>query len=326
MKDERRRLLAKVAYLYFVEGKSQTEISEDLGIYRTTISRMVTQAKEEGIVNIEIKEYDVGIFALEEYVQSKFGMKRVEIVSNEYYETQESLMDDIAKRAATLIRNTIREKDIVGISWGTSLSKMVEKIEPRYVKNVSFCPLAGGPSHINARYHVNTLVYEMARIFHGKSTFINAMVVQETEQLAFGILKSKYFEELLMLWNALDVAIVGIGGELDHNTSQWRDLLTEDDYSILEREGAIGELCCRFFNSGGEIVHTQLQERIIGITLEQLASVPKSIAVAQGENKAQAILAILKKGYVNHLVTDRKTILKVLELDEDEEGKRFLNN
>lgn len=326
MKDERRRLLAKVAYLYFVEGKSQTEISEDLGIYRTTISRMVTQAREEGIVNIEIKEYDVGIFALEEYVQSKFDLRRVEIVSNRHDETQESLMDDIAKRAATLIRNTIREKDSVGISWGSSLRKVVENIEPRYVKNVSFCPLAGGPSHINARYHVNTLVYEMARIFKGKSTFINAMVVQETEQLASGILRSKYFEELLMLWNSLDLAIVGIGGELDQTISQWRDLLTEDDYSILVREGAVGELCCRFFNSEGETVHTQLQKRIIGITLEQLANVPKSIAVAQGENKAQAILAILKKGYVNHLVTDRKTILKVLELDKDEEGNRFLVN
>nr|WP_321292431.1 sugar-binding transcriptional regulator [uncultured Trichococcus sp.] len=323
MRDERRRLLAKVAYLYFVVGKSQTEIAEDLDIYRTTISRMVTQARDEGIVNIEINEYDVGIFALEEYVQSKFGLRKVEIVSNEYDETQESLMDDLAKRAAAMVRNSIREKDIVGISWGSSLSKMVDKIEPRNVKNVSFCPLAGGPSHINARYHVNTLVYEMARIFHGKSTFINAMVVQETEQLAFGILGSKYFKELLMLWNALDLAIVGIGGELDHNTSQWRDLLNEDDYSILEREGAIGELCCRFFDSEGEIVHTQLQKRIIGITLEQLARVPTSIAIAQGENKAQAILAILRKGYVNHLVTDRKTILKVLELDKDEEGKRF---
>ncbi|WP_319468146.1 sugar-binding transcriptional regulator [uncultured Trichococcus sp.] len=325
MKGERRRLLAKVAYLYFVVGKSQTEIAEDLGIYRTTISRMVTQARDEGIVNIEINEYDVGIFALEEYVQSKFGVRKVEIVSNEYYETQESLMDEIAKRAAAMVRNSIREKDIVGISWGSSLSKMVDKIEPRNVKNVSFCPLAGGPSHINARYHVNTLVYEMSRIFHGKSTYINAMVVQGTEQLAFGILGSKYFEELLMLWNALDLAIVGIGGELDHNTSQWRDLLTEDDYSILEREGAIGELCCRFFDSEGEIVHRQLQKRIIGITLEQLACVPTSIAIAQGENKAQAILAILRKGYVNHLVTDRKTILKVLELDKDEEGNRFFD-
>lgn len=325
LKNERRRLLAKVAYLHFVEGKSQTEIAKDLDIYRTTISRMITRAKSEGIVKIEINNFDSSIFALEEYVQLKYGMKRIEIVSNEACETSEELTKAVAKRAAELIRHTIREKDVVGISWGSTLSEVVENIEPRKVKDVSFCPLAGAPSQMNTKYHVNTLVYEMTRIFQGEKTFINDMVVQEEKQQAFGILNSKYFEELLRLWENLDLVIVGIGGELALGTSQWRDLLTENDYSVLDEAGAIGELCCRFFDREGELVHEQLQKRLIAITPEQFSKVPKSIAVGQGENKAQAILAILKKGYINHLVTDKKTIQKVLELDQDATANSFFD-
>lgn len=317
MNDERKRMLAKVAYLYFVEGKSQTEISDSLNIYRTTISRMITKAKEEGIVKISIKNYDVEVFELENYIQSKYGLNRVEIVDNQMICTAEELSEAISVRAANLIKQLIKEKDIIGVSWGSTLSKMIEKMEVKSVKDISICPLAGGPSHINTKYHVNTLVYEMSRVLHGQSTFINSMVVQETEQITYGVVQSRYFQELLMLWNALDLAIIGIGGDLSYNTSQWRDLLSPTDYRILEKEQAVGEVCCRFFNESGEPVHMKLQNRIVGLTLEQLRRVPKSVAVAYGDYKVHAILSVLKKKYINHLVTDKKTILLLLELDND---------
>lgn len=324
MNEERRRLLAKVAYLYFVEGKSQTEISVELDIYRTTISRMISKAKEEGIVNIEIVDYNDEIFALEDYVQSKYGLKRIEIIDNQGLETDKQLSDAISKRAASLVRHVIKEKDIVGLSWGSTLSEMVEKLEVKTLKNVSFCPLAGGPSHINTKYHVNTLVYEMSRVLHGQTTFINSTVVQETEQVAFGVLRSKYFQELLMLWSEIDVAIVGIGGDLAYNTSQWRDLLTPADYDQLRKEAAVGEVCCRFFNEEGKPVHNQLQKRIIGFTLDQLGKVPKSIAIAYGDHKAQAILATIKKNYINHLVTDKRTVLKMLQFEGDDSFEKTI--
>ena len=74
MKKEKKKLLAKIAYLYYVENKNQTEISNILGIYRTTISRMLTQARKEGIVKIEIMDFDSEIFALEEYFRKKYQL------------------------------------------------------------------------------------------------------------------------------------------------------------------------------------------------------------------------------------------------------------
>ncbi|WP_440897722.1 sugar-binding transcriptional regulator [Amphibacillus sp. Q70] len=323
MKKDRRKILAKVAYLYFIKGKNQSEIAKDLNIYRTTISRMITKAKDEGIVKVEIKDFDSDLFNLEEYIQSKYGFDHVEIVPNQFEETKENLAHSIADAAAAIVRSSISENDIVGISWGATLSQMIEKIEPRHVKEVTFCPLAGGPSHINARYHVNTLVYEMARTFHGEGSFINATAIQENEELAVGITESKYFNELRTMWSELDLAIVGVGGDLDHTNSQWRDLLTKRDYKILNKEAAVGEVCCRFFDAQGNFTHEELQRRTIGLSLDQLSKVSKSIAIAQGENKARAILAILKKRYVNHLITDRKTILKVLEYDNDDYLKKY---
>ena len=72
MKDERKKLLAKLAYLYYVEDKSQSQIAAETGIYRTTVSRMLAEAKKEGVVKIEIENFDTRLFHLENYIKQKY--------------------------------------------------------------------------------------------------------------------------------------------------------------------------------------------------------------------------------------------------------------
>jgi DNA-binding transcriptional regulator LsrR (DeoR family) len=322
MNEKRKKLLAKVAYLYYIENQTQAEISKALGIYRTTISRMLATAKKEGIVKIDISGFDSNVFALEEYFRKKYALQQVEIAVSHSTATEIHKDEALAQTAASFIRNIIADNQVVGISWGATLSRMIEKLENRHVENTVFCPLAGGPSHINSKYHVNTLVYEMARKFHGKSAFVNATVVQESERLAQGILRSKYFQDILAYWDRLDVAIVGVGGSLDESSnSQWRDLLTAEDYQVLAQNKAVGECSCRFFDQTGQLVHNELQKRTIGIPLEKIGELPKSVAIARGKSKAQAILAMLRKKYINCLVSDRETIIAILRLDQDDSFK-----
>ncbi len=311
-----KKLLAKIAYLYYVEGKSQSEISKELKIYRTTISRLLKSAKDEGIVKIEINEFDTELFRLENYVKEKYGLKSVEIISvND--ENKRGLNKQIAKCAANTIRELLNNNSKVGISWGKTLSDVVEEIVPKVMKNIHFYPLAGGPSRINAHYHVNTLVYEMARKFQGDCSFVNAIVVQESEELASGIVNSKYFEEIRNSWENLDLAIVGIGGKVEESNKQWLDMLTKDDFRKIEESQIVGEICCRLLTSKSRDNITGLDNRTISISLESLKKIKDSVAVAYGINKATAILEVLKNRYINRLITDYATIIKVLEDDND---------
>ncbi|EOH86152.1 sugar-binding transcriptional regulator [Enterococcus villorum] len=288
-----------------------------MGIYRTTISRMLTQAKKEGIVKIDIVGYDSEIFALEEYFKEKYELHQVDITPSDSGDSENEKNEALAQSAATFVRNIILSNQVIGISWGSTLSKMIEKLEDRYVENTFFCPLAGGPSHINSKYHVNTLVYEMAKKFNGKSSFLNATVIQKNEKLAQSIFQSKEFKDTIDSWERLDVAVVGIGGDLDEGGSQWRDLLTTKDYQILKKEGAVGECCCRFLDKNGMLISHELQSRTIGLPLEKMAKIPHSIAIARGNQKVQALLAMIRKKYINGIVSDRETIVNILHLDND---------
>lgn len=317
MNQDRNKLLSKIAYLYYIENLNQAQIAESLGIYRTTISRMLTEARNEGIVKIEIENFDTSLFKLESYVKEKYGLEGLEIVSNEFDDTPEILSDRISQIAAGVLRNLITDNMKVGFSWGKSLSNLVDSINTKSVRNAHFYPLAGGPSHIHAKYHVNTLIYEMSRKFHGECTFMNATIIQENKLLADGILHSRYFEDLKNSWKELDVAVVGIGDFSGKGKHQWLDMLTEKDFTNLHQSGAVGEICCRFFDQEGSAVCPDLQERTIAISLEDLKKIPNSLAVAYGDVKVPAILSVLRAGLVSHLVTDKKTIIEALALDGD---------
>lgn len=315
--DEKKKLLAKIAYMYYVEEMKQSEISKELGIYRTSVSRMLTQAKKENIVEIKINNFDSEIYELEAKMKQKYGLKQIEIVPTDETDSIYEKEEKLSKTAANFIRKQIENNSIVGLSWGTSVGNAVNKIEKKQLENTTFLPIVGGPSHINSKYHVNTLVYELAKKFQGESIFVNASVIQESKILADGILNSNYFEELKSYWKRLDTVIVGIGGPLNYKKSRWRDLLTEEDLNDLKLREAIGDCCCCFFDQEGKISKGKLYDRRIGLSLEELPAIPCSIGIARGKVKARSILAVLKKGYINTLMTDQETILELLRIDKE---------
>ncbi|HFU4026071.1 TPA: sugar-binding transcriptional regulator [Streptococcus suis] len=323
MKQDRRKQLAKIAYLYYIEGKNQAEIAAETGIYRTTVSRMLAKAKSEGIVKIEIENFDKRLYQLEKYIKDKYHLKGIEIVENNIEEDATELEYRITQAAADLFMSLIDDHMKVGFSWGRTLSMLVEKIGHHKMKDIHFYPIVGGPSHIHARYHVNTLIYDLANKLKGECSFVNATIIQENVQLTKGIMSSKYFQDLKKTWNELDMVVVGVGGTIDENNPQWLDMLTKKDYLTLEQEGTVGETCCRCIDEYGNPVYPELQNRTIAIPLDTLKKIPLSMTVAYGEQKAKAILAVLRSGYLNHLVTDENTIMRILELDKDQAFQTF---
>ncbi|MBC1417926.1 sugar-binding transcriptional regulator [Listeria fleischmannii] len=313
MGNEKLDLLRQVAYKYYVEEKNQETIGRELNIYRTSVSRMLKQAKQTGVVEIKIHDFDEQLYELETELRDTFNLKYVRIARTEpHFSTQEK-EENLAKTASLVIKNMVRPHETIGVAWGETLGNAISHIENRRKTMATFIPIVGGPSHVHSKYHVNTLVYELARKFGGNSVFVNATVVQETEQLKNGIMSSHYFQELKSKWDKLDVAIVGIGGLLSEKTSKWRDFLSPEDYEDLRLREACGDSCCNFFDRDGKVLHGSLYNRTIGIGLENLERVPTVLGVARSKRKSRAILAMLKKGYINALVTDDETAKLILK-------------
>ncbi|WP_010632425.1 sugar-binding transcriptional regulator [Sporolactobacillus vineae] len=315
MEEDKKKLLTKVAYLYYIKGATQTEISNELNIYRTTISRMLKKARSEGIVDIQIHDFNPDIFELESRLQKRFKMRDVVVVPTRSEDTETEKADKLAEEAAYYLKHLINGQQTVGFSWGETLAGLIGKLKGNKQTGATFVPLVGGPSHVNARFHVNAIIYDLSKYFGGECIFINAGAIQDSKLLRDGITKSQGFQKFYELWNHLDIAVFGIGGPLgiESHTSIWRDFLTQADQHSLSHHHAIGDCCCRFFDSDGRLIKEGLYNRTIGIDPELLKNVPHSIGVARSAAKAPSIRAFMKTGMMNTLITDDETARKILE-------------
>lgn len=316
MNDNRRRLLAKVAYLYYIRDYTQAQIAQELNIYRTTISRMLKQARENEIVEIKINDFNTDLFNLEEQLRQRYHLKNAVVIASEAHADHQAKERRLSNEAALYLKQIIKPHNIVGFAWGSILAGMIGQLHHPMQTAATFVPLVGGPSPSNAQYHVNGIVYDAARAFGGQSLFVDAAAVQESQYIRDGITSSQYFHEIRHCWDNLDIALLGIGGPLTNTSSRWRDLLTPDDRELLKERQAIGDCCCTFFDKHGKILRGDLLNRTIAIPLDQIKQVPNSVAIARSLTKAPAILALLKMGILTTLITDAETAQRVLDLDD----------
>lgn len=309
---EKVNLMAKAAYLYYVDDQTQSQVAKQLQVDRSTVSRLLKKARATGVVTIQVNHFDVETYQLEQQLQARFHLKQVIVIQTDAAADSATKNQQLAKVAAQYLKRIIRPRQNIGFAWGTTLAGMVGQLDHPIKTNATFVPLVGGPSPANAKYHVNGIVYDAARQFGGESLFVDAAAVQESKMIRDGIWQSQYFQTVRQIWNHLDIAFVGIGGALNRGASRWRDLLSAEDLAALHDREVIGDCCCTFFDRNGRVLKGALHDRTIAIDLDQLKRTPNTVGVVRSVTKAPAVKTFLTMGVLNTLITDSECAKRIL--------------
>ncbi|MBD1379515.1 sugar-binding transcriptional regulator [Metabacillus arenae] len=312
-KYEEQRLLVKIARMYYEDDMTQSAIAKDLGIYRTTISRLLKKAREDGIVTIKIRDNISQNFDLERKLEKLFHLKEVILVPTTDEQTEGEKKKALGKAGAELLKRIVKDEDVIGFAWGSTLASMVGQVSDPKKRNLDFVPLVGGPGTMDAKYHVNTITYNMANDIGGTPHFIDAMAVVERKETKEDIVSSNYFKKIKKLWDDLTIAVVGIGAPLKSSNMIWTGFYGDRDVKALEKANGIGDICSRFFDENGRIIDTELHDRTIAIELERLKSLNYSIGIAESIEKVPSIIGALKGEFINILVTTDETASNILE-------------
>ncbi len=312
MKHVEDKLLVQIAQMYYQEDKNQSQIAKELNIHRSTISRLLKKSREEGIVTIQINYDLAGTYSLEQELEEKYGLIKA-IVVQSAVDIQSSQKIQLLGEAANRYLQTILEDDmILGFSWGQAMSVVAEKLSGTDAQNLMCIPLIGGPSgRLIGAYHVNTITFEASKNLNGKAVLIDSPAFPETEHLKEALMASEFNQELARLWQKLSVAVFGIGSPQMKESDRWRFFYDEDVLSGLGDQVA-GDVLSRFYDQYGQHIASALDERLIGISIDDLKAVKYRIAVAESLEKAAAIKAALLGGYMNVLVTTQETAEAIL--------------
>jgi len=316
------QVMLQAARLYYEDSHTQEQIARALKTSRPQVSRLLQQARREGIVQIKIIDPNATHSALESQLLSTFNLAEAIVIATEG-NAHDVTRRRIGQAAARYLERTLQNGDVVGIGWGRTLYETVSALDPTLrlhsgqarQARITVVPLIGGLGQIAPVFQVHELARTLADAFGGtwQNFYVPALV--ESDNMASSLLHSVDVKQVAARWQNLDVAVVGIGNVAFEADIQmlFVNYINADMEARLRGSKAVGDICVRFFDAQGKPCPDAIRG-VVGIELKQLKRARRVVGIAGGASKAEAILGALRGRYVNVLVTDEAAARRVLEI------------
>ena len=311
---EELRLLVKVARFYYEDGLNQEAITARLGLSRSKVSRLMAQARETGIVQIIVVEPDDLSLDIESRLEERFGLEEALVVESPPADSQAQVSRAVGNAAAGYLARAISRRSTIGMCWGDTLRHMVAGLALQRYPDAQVVQIIGGIGQPDAEVHATELCRTMARTLDCRLTLLPVPGIVADQRTREALLSDVHVQRAVEAFDDLDIAFVGIGAPTrDSVTMRDGSIITRAELDGMLRRGAVGDIALRYYDSSGECIESDINERIIGMTLEQLKQVPRIVGVSGGPQKVAAIRAALKGELVNVLITDSVTAENLLE-------------
>jgi DNA-binding transcriptional regulator LsrR (DeoR family) len=292
-------LTATVARRYYFDGDSKSEIADDLELSRFKVARLLDQARETGLVRIELDyrgEIDLDLSA---QLRSACGLRHCVVIDSPEDDTL-LLRGNVGRAAAELLSEIVTADDVLGVAWGRALMAMRSALT-----SLPACPvvqLTGALARSDADDSSLELVRDVARVSSGTPFFFYAPMFVGDAATAEALRAQPEVARAVNRFPDLTKAVVGLGA-WEEGQSTVADALTEEERRDHHRLGVRAETCGLQLDADGNAVTTSLTDRLIGIDAAQLRAVDDVIAIVYGAAKAGAVRAAVRGGYVDSLVT-----------------------
>jgi DNA-binding transcriptional regulator LsrR (DeoR family) len=305
--------LVKAARMYFLDGRSQDDIARAIGTSRSNVSRMLTAAREQGVIEIRVHDQAARAVELEQALHDRFGLAPVRVAA---FQPGTDFPTAVGELAAGWLNESLRDGVVLGLSWGTSLQAMVAAVSVTQPRNVEVVPLVGGLKTAESLVAGQELVRELAGRLGATYRYLHAPAVLRSRAARDALLVEPAIAEALARAGGADLAVVGIGTV---GAGSSREIVEELGLSVAERAAflaaePVGDTCCRFFDADGRPVGGAVHDRVIAVDLDQLAAIPTVVGVVTGVEKAAGVLGAIRGGIVRGLVTDAALALALLSV------------
>lgn len=311
MYRDKDKLAINVAKLYYRSDFSQQKIAQELGVSRPSISRLLQYAKDKGYVNIQIVDPVEDMSIMEQRLKDKLHLKDVKIASSTIND-EEEIKKYISIAAAQYLDGIIKDGDIIGVGWGTTLHNMSQALIPRSIKGSQVVQLEGGLSNSEWNNYSREILENFANNFNTVAQYLPLPVIFDNKATKKQVDKDRYIKRILELGRHANIALFSVG-TVRPNALFFRLGYTDIQEQEKIQRTSVGDICSRFFDVEGRVCNRDLDERTVGITLSELQDKEYSIMISGGEGKINAIKAALRGRYANVLITDQFTGKALLE-------------
>jgi deoxyribonucleoside regulator len=309
--DQRMYLLTQVAQMYYEQSVTQEVIATSLQVSRPTVSRLLKEAREAGVVQITIHSPFRYVASLETALTRAFPhLHQVKVVRTK-------TMAGVARAAAALLGSICRDGDIVGVSWGNTMAELTVHLGQRPLQGAKVVQLNGGVAQPGAGTNAHEIVSRFGQALGAEVNYLHVPAIVDSVHVRDALLQNRETAGVLNLGRRANVAVFGIGVPDRDSVLVKAGYFTPEYVDALRHKGAVGDICSQYFTLEGAPCDAVLNARTIGIPLAELSDRPNAVAVVAGRHKAASTLGALRGRFMNVLVIDEATAQDILRLNEE---------
>ena len=302
-------LTAAVARRYHLDGRTKVDIADEFGLSRFKVARLLAAARESGLVRIEIRhqgEIDVDLSVC---LQDRFGLQHAVVVDTPD-DDEPSLRQHLGRAAAQLLAEIITPHDVLGLAWARAVSAMARSL-PR-LPGTPVVQLSGALSLPDGPATSVDVVREVAGASGGVAHCFYAPLIVQDAATAAALRRQPEVAAAFGRLPEVTKAVAGVG-LWEAGQSTLYDSVGEEDRRTMRELGVCADISGVFVSTDGEPVPTELAERMIAISADEMRAIPEVLVIPYGVRKARAVRAALRSGLVGGIVTHTALAEAVLD-------------
>ena len=298
-------LASSVARRYYLDGRTKIEIGDEFQLSRFKVARLLETAHSQGLVKIEISQPGSVNLELSERLRDAFDLRHAVVIDADDNH-EESLRQQLGRTAAELLTEITTRDDVLGLTWARAVGAMATHL--RSLPTIPVVQLTGAMSRssgtANAADEESSIdvVREVARVARGPAYLFYAPLLVHDAATARAMRQQPEVARALQQIAFVTKAVAGIG-HWQAGLSTVYDTASARDRQSLTRQGVCADVGGVFLAADGTPLQTSLTDRMIGIDATQMLAIDQVLAIPYGLRKRPAVLAAVRSGMINSIVT-----------------------
>ena len=315
-------VLAEVARLYYVENLTQQHIAERMGVSRSKVSRMLTEARSSGLVEIRIHSPLVLATDLQDALKARLGLRECLVLATPQTgaDGHADVIGGLSALGARYLQEKVADGSVVGVNWSSTVYHVVSARYLREKGNVTVVQLMGSIGGSIAELDGVSITARLADAFCAKAHYLHAPMLVADAVVRDGLLRDPHIAKTLEVARSADTMVVSVGA-IDRSSGQYRTGYLDDaDLAYIREQGAVGDVCGSYFSYEGSPVRLRMNERTIAVSFEDMKGIPNRIGVSGGMHKVRPNIGAVRAGLLNVLITDHDTAREMLRILSSEDA------
>lgn len=294
-------LKTKVAWLYYMEGLTQDEISKSLGLSRSRVLRILATSRQTGMVQIRVTTKLSYCVSLERALETKYGLERAIVIPNP--KDPAATQQIIGAVLGAYLSENIPDGATIGLGWGKTLTASLPGIEYRENSGISVLSMLGGLTRVSGA-NPSEFAWRLADRLSAECYLMAAPVFAPDPQTREALVNHPGIQEIFRRAARLDLAILSVGDLSPFSTVSEYFLLERDELAALQAAGAVGDVLCRFIDADGNIIDHPVNDRVVAVHPRELSGARKLVLASGGWQKYEVIRGAMRLIKPHVLVTD----------------------